>query len=218
MIEVKNLCKNFGDLEVIKDVSFTIEQGDIFGIIGQSGAGKSTLLRCFNGLEDYQSGSIVALGKEVKDLNKKELQYMQKDMGMIFQNFNLLNRLTVYDNIALPLRFWKQNPKDKENADRIHELFQYHRQRHAGLAARHRQLGDQPVYPVRRRQCIRAELVFRALDRPVDRADPAGPGHRLAGVDHPVAALLGLVPPQARGHRRQRHSRPSEPLHASSRG
>lgn len=122
MIEVKNLCKNFGDLEVIKDVSFTIEQGDIFGIIGQSGAGKSTLLRCFNGLEDYQSGSIVALGKEVKDLNKKELQYMQKDMGMIFQNFNLLNRLTVYDNIALPLRFWKQNPKDKENADRIHEL------------------------------------------------------------------------------------------------
>ena len=56
MIEVKNLCKSFGDLDVIKDVSFKIEEGDIFGIIGQSGAGKSTLLRCFNGLEDYQSG------------------------------------------------------------------------------------------------------------------------------------------------------------------
>lgn len=122
MIEVKNLCKSFGDLDVIKDVSFKIEEGDIFGIIGQSGAGKSTLLRCFNGLEDYQSGSIVALGKEVKNLSKKELQLMQKNMGMIFQNFNLLNRLTVYENIALPLKFWKMNPKDKVNDDRIHEL------------------------------------------------------------------------------------------------
>lgn len=122
MIQVKNLCKSFGNLDVIKDVSFNIEEGDIFGIIGQSGAGKSTLLRCFNGLEDYQSGSIVALGKEVKDLSKKELQFMQKNMGMIFQNFNLLNRLTVYENIALPLKFWKMNPKDKENDDRIHEL------------------------------------------------------------------------------------------------
>ena len=122
MIEVKNLCKSFGDLDVIKDVSFKIEEGDIFGIIGQSGAGKSTLLRCFNGLEDDQSGSIVALGKEVKDLSKKELQLMQKNMGMIFQNFNLLNRLTVYENIALPLKFWKMNPKDKVNDDRIHEL------------------------------------------------------------------------------------------------
>ncbi len=122
MIKVTNLCKSFGDLDVIKDVSFEIEKGDIFGIIGQSGAGKSTLLRCFNGLEDYQSGSIVALGKEVKGLSKKELQMMQKDMGMIFQNFNLLNRLSVYDNIALPLRFWKQNPKSEENKQRIHEL------------------------------------------------------------------------------------------------
>ncbi|MBQ0065474.1 MAG: methionine ABC transporter ATP-binding protein [Firmicutes bacterium] len=122
MIKVTNLIKNFDELEVIKDVSFEIEKGDIFGIIGQSGAGKSTLLRCFNGLEDYQSGSIVALGKEVKSLSKKDLQLMQKDMGMIFQNFNLLNRLDVYDNIALPLRFWKQDPKSEENKKRIHEL------------------------------------------------------------------------------------------------
>lgn len=122
MITVSNLCKSFGDLEVIKDVSFTIDEGDIFGIIGQSGAGKSTLLRCINGLETYNSGSIVSLGKEVSSLNKKELQLIQKDMGMIFQNFNLLNRLNVYENVALPLRFWKQNPKDEENDKRIHEL------------------------------------------------------------------------------------------------
>jgi D-methionine transport system ATP-binding protein len=122
MITISNLCKNFGDLEVIKDVSFEIEEGDIFGIIGQSGAGKSTLLRCINGLEDYNSGSITAFDKEISSLSKKELQNIQKDMGMIFQNFNLLNRLNVYDNVALPLRFWKKNPKDEENDKRIHEL------------------------------------------------------------------------------------------------
>jgi len=122
MITISNLCKSFGDLEVIKDVSFEIDEGDIFGIIGQSGAGKSTLLRCINGLETYNSGSIVSLGKEVSSLNKKELQLIQKDMGMIFQNFNLLNRLNVYENVALPLRFWKKNPKDEENNKRIHEL------------------------------------------------------------------------------------------------
>lgn len=122
MITIKNVSKHFGDLEVLKDISFEIEKGDIFGIIGQSGAGKSTLLRCINGLETYQSGSIVALGQEIKDLNKKQLQSTQKEMGMIFQNFNLLNRLTVYENIALPLRFWKQDPKSPENNQRIHEL------------------------------------------------------------------------------------------------
>lgn len=122
MIEVKNLCKSFGDLEVIKDVSFEIEEGDIFGIIGQSGAGKSTLLRCFNGLENYQSGSIKAFGKEIADLNKEQLRNTQKEMGMIFQNFALLNRLTVYENVALPLKFWGENPKDPKNDARIHEL------------------------------------------------------------------------------------------------
>lgn len=124
MISVNHLYKKFGNLEVIKDVSFEIEKGDIFGIIGQSGAGKSTLLRCINGLEDYQSGSIAALGKEVSSLNKKELSLIQKDMGMIFQNFNLLNRLTVYENVALPLRFWKSDPKKPENQKRIHELLE----------------------------------------------------------------------------------------------
>ena len=122
IVEVKNLIKNFDDLEVIKDVSFDIEEGDIFGIIGQSGAGKSTMLRCFNGLENYQSGSIKVFGKEVKDLDKNELRLMQKDMGMIFQNFNLLSRLSVYDNVALPLKFWGQNAKSPENKKRILDL------------------------------------------------------------------------------------------------
>ena len=122
MIEIQNLYKSYGNLDVLKDVSFSIEQGDIFGIIGQSGAGKSTLLRCFNGLESFQKGEVVVDGKAISSLDKKQLSFVQKEMGMIFQNFNLLNRLNVYDNIALPLKFWKQDPNSQENKQRIENL------------------------------------------------------------------------------------------------
>jgi spermidine/putrescine transport system ATP-binding protein len=96
---------------VLEDISINIDQGDIFGIIGQSGAGKSTLLRCINGLEKYNGGSITVEGKEIAGLSQKELQLVRKDMGMIFQNFNLLGRLNVYDNIAFGLKL-KKEPKD----------------------------------------------------------------------------------------------------------
>lgn len=103
MIVVKNLIKSYGDTTILKDISFSIEKGEIFGIVGQSGAGKSTLLRCLNGLEPYEKGSIKVLGKEIKDLKEKELNTFKKDMGMIFQNFNLMKRKTVFDNIAFPM-------------------------------------------------------------------------------------------------------------------
>jgi D-methionine transport system ATP-binding protein len=122
MISIQNVSKNFGSLKVLENISVEIEQGDIFGIIGQSGAGKSTLLRCINGLETYDQGSITVDGREISSLSKKELQNVQKEMGMIFQNFNLLSRLNVYDNIALPLQFWKQKKNSPENQARIHEL------------------------------------------------------------------------------------------------
>lgn len=122
MIQIQHVGKNFGKLEVLKDISLEIEAGDIFGIIGQSGAGKSTLLRCINGLESYDQGSILVEGREISSLNKKGLRLMQKDMGMIFQNFNLLSRLDVYDNIALPLQFWNEKKDSPENRERILKL------------------------------------------------------------------------------------------------
>ena len=71
MIEIQNLYKSYGSLEVLKDISFKIEKGDIFGIIGQSGAGKSTLLRCFNGLENFQKGEVIVDGQAISSLNKQ---------------------------------------------------------------------------------------------------------------------------------------------------
>ncbi|MGL4569951.1 MAG: methionine ABC transporter ATP-binding protein [Clostridium sp.] len=120
MIKVENLKKNFGELEVLKDISLEINKGEIYGIIGHSGAGKSTLLRCLNGLESYNEGSITVNGKNIGTLNKNEIRELRKDIGMIFQNFNLLERKNVFENIALPLELWGYK-KDKIK-ERVLEL------------------------------------------------------------------------------------------------
>ena len=120
MIKLTSVKKNFGHVEVLKDISIEINEGEIYGLIGHSGAGKSTLLRCINGLESYDDGSVNVMGREIKNLNKNELRAFRKDLGMIFQNFNLLNRKTVYKNIALPLEVWNYD-KDKIK-DRVLEL------------------------------------------------------------------------------------------------
>lgn len=124
MIDLVNVQKSFGDLEVLKDINIHIEEKEIYGIIGQSGAGKSTLLRCINGLESYDSGTITVDGETVNISDKKALRDLRRDMGMIFQNFNLLERLDVYDNVALPMRFWGINPKSEESKKKIEGLIE----------------------------------------------------------------------------------------------
>ena len=134
MIEIQNLTKSFDKTDVLKGVSLNIEDGEIFGIIGQSGAGKSTLLRCINGLESYNSGSIVVDGTTVDVKNKQALRNLQKRMGMIFQGFNLLERLDVYANVALPMKFWgmKTNtPAAKEKIERLIKLVGLEEKMHA---------------------------------------------------------------------------------------
>jgi D-methionine transport system ATP-binding protein len=120
MIEVNKVSKSFGDTKVLDEVSLKIDQSEIFGIVGHSGAGKSTLLRCLNGLESYDGGSIVVMDKEVKDLSSKGLREFRKELGMIFQSFNLLNRINVYENVALPMELWGV-PKE-EIKERVHSL------------------------------------------------------------------------------------------------
>ena len=125
MITIERLEKSFGTTKVLKSVSLQIEEGQIYGIIGQSGTGKSTLLRCLNGLETYDAGSVSVMGKEIKSLEPADLRKFQKQMGMIFQNFNLCQRKSVYDNVALPLEFAgmkKNSPEAKEKILKLLKL------------------------------------------------------------------------------------------------
>ena len=99
MLEIKNVKKKFGSKVVLNGISFNVKKGDIIGIIGPSGCGKSTLLRCINGLERPDSGQIIFNGTTLS--SEKSIIQMRKKIGMVFQQFNLFNHLTVIDNIIL---------------------------------------------------------------------------------------------------------------------
>lgn len=107
MIEIKNLSKQFytaeGAVEALKDVSLSIPDGDIFGIIGMSGAGKSTLVRCINMLERPTQGSVIIDGVDLCGLPERRLRELRRDISMIFQGFNLLMQRDCLSNICFPL-------------------------------------------------------------------------------------------------------------------
>ncbi len=114
LLEVKNLHKKFGDLEVIKGVDIEIDKGDILVIIGPSGSGKSTVLRCMNLLEEPTGGDIIFEGKSI--LNSKTIDQTREKIGMVFQNFNLFPNKTIMENITLATI--KVKKKTKEEAEK----------------------------------------------------------------------------------------------------
>ena len=107
LIEIRNLCKTFGTgstaVHALEDVSLDIEAGEIFGIIGLSGAGKSTLVRCMNLLERPTSGTVTVDGADMTALSDKELRAARREIGMIFQSFNLLMQRNALANVCFPL-------------------------------------------------------------------------------------------------------------------
>jgi len=111
MIKLKHLKKFFGNLKAIDDLSLDVPKGSICGIIGKSGAGKSTLIRCINLLERPDAGKIEVDGIDLTALNNNELRKHRREIGMIFQHFNLLTSKTVYENIALPLKLLGKDPE-----------------------------------------------------------------------------------------------------------
>lgn len=124
MIRLEEIQKVFkqGSQEVkaLDNVSLTIEAGDIFGIIGYSGAGKSTLLRCINGLEKPTSGKVYIGDDEISSWNEKSLRNVRKEIGMIFQHFNLMHSKNVFENVAFPLKYLRLSKSEKEK--RVKEL------------------------------------------------------------------------------------------------
>jgi ABC-type metal ion transport system, ATPase component len=127
MIQIEAVNKVFhtkaGEVQALKNVSLHVKKGDIFGVIGYSGAGKSTLIRLVNLLEKPDSGKVRIEGREITGLSQKELNRQRKEIGMIFQQFNLLESQTVYQNIAIPLIMSKMK-KEKIQA-RVKKLLSF---------------------------------------------------------------------------------------------
>lgn len=127
MIKIEHVDKKFhtkgGIVHALKDVSLNIEAGDIYGVIGYSGAGKSTLIRMVNLLEQPDQGHVYINGKDIGNLKDKELNVIRKDIGMVFQQFNLLDSQTVYQNMALPLILLKKDKTFIE--ERVNELLSF---------------------------------------------------------------------------------------------
>ena len=122
MIELKHICKTFdsggGEVEALKDVSLTIEKGEVYGIIGMSGAGKSTLVRCMNLLERPTSGEIWVNGKELDKMSARELRQARREITMIFQHFNLLMQRTCLRNVCFPMELAGMKKADAEKRAR----------------------------------------------------------------------------------------------------
>ena len=114
IITVRGLTKSFADGEkkvtALNGVDLTVYEGDIFGVIGLSGAGKSTFVRCLNRLEEPDEGSIIINGQDVRELSEKELNIARRNIGMIFQQFNLLSQASILDNVCFPMEIahWKK--------------------------------------------------------------------------------------------------------------
>ena len=126
IIEVKDLSKTFitkdAKVEALKNINFSVEAGDIYGIIGMSGAGKSTLVRCLNFLEVPTEGTVTVEGQELGKLAPKELRRLRASISMIFQGFNLLMQRTVIDNISFPLTLQKNKLSKQEIREKAEKL------------------------------------------------------------------------------------------------
>ena len=112
MINVENLSKNFGDLKVLKNISTTINKGEIISIIGPSGSGKSTFLRCINKLEEPTEGHIYIDGMDLMDKNT-DINKIRERVGMVFQHFNLFPNMTVLENLTLSPTMVKKESKEE---------------------------------------------------------------------------------------------------------
>ena len=121
ILEVKNLKKNFGTNQVLKDVSFSLEEGQVLAIIGSSGSGKTTLLRCLNFLESPDSGEIYVNGKQLLSQSEEEIRQNRLHFGLVFQNFNLFPQYTVFQNVTLAPTLLNVDKPDAIN-EKAHQL------------------------------------------------------------------------------------------------
>lgn len=179
LIRIENLSKSFGSLEVLKNINFSIKEGEVVSCIGSSGSGKSTLLRCINVLETNDTGKIYFEDKNIddKDLNINDYR---SQVGMIFQSFNLFENKSVLENCTIgPIKVLKKNQKDAEK-DALYFLEKVGMHAFAHSDVRLLSGGQKQRVAIARALCMHPKLLL--LDEPTSALDPETVGEVLSVI------------------------------------
>ena len=176
-ISVKNLKKNFGSLEVLKDISLEVSEGEVVVLIGPSGSGKSTLLRCLNQLEKATSGQIVIDGFDVTD-KRTDINKVRENIGMVFQHFNLFNHLNVLKNMTLAPVHLKTLSKEDANNKAMQLLERVGLSDKAGAYPSQLSGGQQQRVAIARALEMNPDIML--FDEPTSALDPEMVGEVLA--------------------------------------
>jgi ABC-type polar amino acid transport system ATPase subunit len=169
MIELENVDKFFGSFQALKRVNLTVGKGEKVVVCGPSGSGKSTLIRCINRLEEHNSGKIIVNGNELTDA-VKDIDAVRREVGMVFQSFNLFPQLTVIENLMLAPRLVRKTPKaeNRENAMRLLERVKIPDQ--ADKWPSQLSGGQQQRVAIARALCMNPEVIL--FDEPTSALDP----------------------------------------------
>ena len=168
MVKVEHLKKNFGDLEVLKDISLTVKEGEKLVIIGPSGSGKSTFIRCINYLEEPTAGTITIAGTEVNKKNRLEMA--KKYSSMVFQQFNLYPHMTVLENLTLAPIKLQHISREEAQANALRCLERVGLKEKAGNYPVQLSGGQQQRVAIARALCTKQPLIL--FDEPTSALDP----------------------------------------------
>ena len=189
-INVKNLKKSFGSLEVLKDISTDIYEGEVVVVIGPSGSGKSTFLRCLNKLEDATSGSIVIAGQDIMSRGVN-INKMRENIGMVFQHFNLFENLNVLDNMMLAPVELKKATKEEAKAKALELLRRVGLEEKASAFPSQLSGGQKQRVAIARALCMSPDIML--FDEPTSALDPEMVGEVLDVMKKLAAEGMTMV-------------------------
>lgn len=176
LVEIKDIKKKFGDLEVLKGVDFSVDEGEVVCLIGRSGSGKSTLLRCINLLERPDSGEINVFGSDIMKI--RDVNAYRAKVGMCFQQFNLFSNMNVLTNCVKPQMMVLKRTRDEAEKVALRRLEEVGMRDFAGASARTISGGQKQRVAIARALCMEPKLML--FDEPTSALDPEMVGEVLS--------------------------------------
>ena len=180
LLELSHVKKSFDGLEVLKDISLNVEEGEVVAIIGPSGSGKTTLLRCINFLESADSGTMEFDGTsyDLENISKKDMLAIQKKTGFVFQDYNLFRNKNVLDNVTLGLTSARKIPKDKAEKKAMDMLSRVGMEEYTKQYPSQLSGGQQQRVAIARALATDPEIIY--FDEPTSALDPQLTGEVLS--------------------------------------